>query len=136
VIAAPAGTIAVLERGTLDAAEAERATRVDGGAPVPGRLVRLERNRVVVAVDAPADGVVVILEGYYRRGWTARVDGKEARIVPANGAYRGVLVGPGAHTIEMEYSAPGYLATAALVPLALLACGILLWRRRQDAVTL
>jgi uncharacterized membrane protein YfhO len=105
-------------------------------AIVPGALVRLGRNRLRATVEAPADGVVVILEGYYRRGWSATVDGKAAPIVPANAAFRGVLVGPGAHVIEMEYRAPGYLALGALVPLGLLAIGglVVLGRRRDRAV--
>jgi hypothetical protein len=134
LLAAPAGSRAVLERPTLSAAERERAVRVDGAVPtVPGRLVALGRNRLRATVEAPADGVVVILEGYYRRGWSATVDGKAAPIVPANAAFRGVLVGPGAHVIEMEYRAPGYLALAALVPLGFLAIGglVVIGRRRE-----
>jgi hypothetical protein len=136
LLAAPAGSRAVLEARTLDAAERARAERIDGAvATARGALVALGRNRLRATIEAPADGVVVILEGYYARGWTATVDGAPAPIVPANGAFRGVLVGPGAHVIEMEYRAPAYLALAALVPLALIAIGGLLWweRRREVA---
>jgi hypothetical protein len=132
LLAAPAGSRAVLEARSLDAAERARAERIDGAvATTRGALVALGRNRLRATIEAPADGVVVILEGYYQRGWTATVDGAPARIVPANGAFRGVLVGPGAHVIEMEYGAPVYKALAVLVPLALIAIAGLLWRDRR-----
>ncbi len=116
LFAAPAGTIAVVERGWLDPAGEERAQRGDGAAPVvAGRLVELERNRLVAEIEAPADGVVVVSEAFFP-GWSARVDGAPAAVFPANAAFRGVLVGPGRHRIEMEYSS-GAWPTLALVSL-------------------
>jgi hypothetical protein len=130
------GQVAVLERGTLTADEAARATRADGGAPTAGKLTRFSRSALTAEIDAPADGVVVIDEAYFP-GWTARVDGAAAKIVPANGAFRGVLVGPGHHVIEMRYPATCYRVLAPLCPIGLaiaLALLVLELRRRREAV--
>jgi uncharacterized membrane protein YfhO len=104
---------------------------------VAGRLVDLERNRLVAEIDAPADGVVVVHEAFFP-GWSARVDGAPAAIVPANAAFRGVLVGPGRHRIEMEYSAGAWPSLALLSLLgtagaALLAVWPALAARRRGA---
>jgi hypothetical protein len=112
----PVGGVAVVERDALAPAEAERLARVDGArATVAGRLVELERNRVVAEIDAPDDGVVVIHEAYFP-AWRATVDGAPARVVPANAVFRGVAVGPGRHRIEMVYDA-GAWPTLALMSL-------------------
>ncbi len=124
------GTVAVLERGTLHGDEAARAS--DGGVlpSATGRIVSYGRSRLTAEIDAPAAGVVVIHESYYP-GWRARVDGQPAHIVPANGLFRGVLVGPGPHHIEMEYPATAYRVLAPLSLLGLVAALALLWRERR-----
>ncbi len=122
------GTAAILERPTLSPEEIAAASRASGAAAVAGKLVELRRNRVVATVDAPADGVVVVAEAYFP-GWEAWVDGKPARIFPANGVFRGILVGAGAHRIEMRYGDNLYLVLAAIELLALAAAGALMLRR-------
>jgi hypothetical protein len=126
LLSTPAGTATVLEGGALTPAQRLRAADGDPlAAAVAGELVRLERNRLTATVDAPADGVVVVHEAYVPFGWRARVDGAPAAIVPANGLFRGVFVGPGRHTIEMEYRAPRFLALAALQLATLAGVGTL-----------
>jgi hypothetical protein len=132
------GTTAVLEKRTLDAATAQRIAALGAGggaAPVAGRLVGFGRNAIAAEVTAPADGVVVIHEAYFARGWSATVDGADAAIVPVNAAFRGILVGPGAHRIELRYTPTGYLVLAALSILGVLGTFVL-WivlGRRQAA---
>ncbi|RMH42532.1 MAG: hypothetical protein D6689_07830 [Deltaproteobacteria bacterium] len=136
LLASPPGTRAVVARGAAGAALLARASEARSARPaVAGRLVTLERNRVVAEVDAPDRGVVVIHEAYYPHHWRATVDGQPAPIVPVNGLFRGIVVEPGAHRIEMAYRAPGYVALAALVPLALVVGAALVWtdRRRRRA---
>jgi hypothetical protein len=100
------------------------------GPAVAGRMVELRLNRVVAEIDAPAAGLVVINEAYHP-GWSATVDGAAAEIVPANGAFRGVLVGPGSHRIVLDYSAGAALPLMGLGLLAMLAAaGLALVRRR------
>src|SRR5262249_25684283 len=94
-----------------------------------GRLTALHRNALTAEIDAPADGVVVIHEAFHP-GWSATVDGAPATIVPANVMFRGVLVGPGHHVIEMRFSAGPFLALALVELAALAAAAALAWRRR------
>jgi hypothetical protein len=108
------GQAAVLEQGSLPAAELARAQAGTPGAAVPGTLTRLEANELRGEVDAPADGVVVVSEAYYPHGWRATVDGQATPIVPVNGAMRGLLVGPGHHTIVMTFHAPRTMALLAV----------------------
>jgi hypothetical protein len=120
----PPGTAAVLEKETLDRETAAAAVRGDPAAPpVAGRLVEHQRNRLVAEIDAPAEGVVVIHESWFP-GWRAWIDGEEAEILPANGMFRGLLVGPGRHTIVMEYQPPGWLFLAIVSLLGFLAAGL------------
>jgi hypothetical protein len=76
-------------------------------APVVGRLVSYEANRVAVAVDAPATGVVVLNEKM-AAGWHVTVDGKAAQGFRANVMLRAVVVPAGTHTIVWTYSPPHY----------------------------
>lgn len=134
LLAATPGAIAILEEATLSADQRARAVAGDPATPpVAGTVVARARNRVTVDVVAPADGVLVIGEGY-GEGWTARVDGAAARVLPANAIVRGVLVGAGAHRVELVYRARGFVALGALSLIALGACLTLLaWRPRARA---
>jgi hypothetical protein len=114
------GTAAILERPSLRPEEAARAAEGVPGATAAGRIVEADLDRVVAEIDAPADGVVVIAE-HVHPGWSATVDGREARIVPANGLFRAVFVEPGHHRIEMRYRAWGFVVLAALSIGAVLA---------------
>jgi uncharacterized membrane protein YfhO len=64
-------------------------------------------------------GLVVLTETHYP-GWTATVDGRETAILEAFGAFRGVVVEGGEHTIEYAYRPVSVLAGAALS-----MCGII-----------
>lgn len=118
----PIGSAAVLEEESLDAEERAAAARLAAGpAPpaVPGALVALERNGLVAEVDAPRAGAVIVHEAYFP-GWRAWVDGREARVLPANVGFRGLLVGPGRHRIEMRYEPRGALFMAGVSLLGML----------------
>ena len=133
----PVGSAAIVERGTLTDGDLARAERGDAAAAtVAGRLVELERNRLLVEIDAPTDGVVVVHEAY-APGWRAWVDGSPASIFPANAAFRGVLVGAGHHRIEMEYQPPGWQALALVSLLGLVGSAVVasspMWRRRAGS---
>jgi hypothetical protein len=39
----------------------------------------------------------------YAAGWTATIDGRSTRVLRADGLFRGVVVGPGRHTISFRY---------------------------------
>jgi hypothetical protein len=129
VTRAPPGTRAVLEAPALtpDELAAVRALP-SGGEPAAGRLVELGLNHVVAEIDAPAAGVVVVAEAYHP-GWRATVDGAPARVLPANGLLRAVLVGPGRHRVELRFSAGAVPALLGLGLLAMALAAVLAARR-------
>ena len=57
---------------------------------------------------------MVILNDHAYPGWSARLDGVSARIYPAYGALRGVVVNAGRHTIEFRYRPWSLIAGIAL----------------------
>jgi len=54
-------------------------------------------------------GGLVVLHDAFAPGWRATVDGQTAAVLPVNILSRGVVVGPGEHTIAMAYLPPGFL---------------------------
>ena len=131
----PAGwRVAILERSNLNADELARVSRLRAPRPpVPARLERFGRNAVRLQAEAPAAGILVVNEAYFP-GWEARVDGQPARVVRANHLFRGVLVGPGAHAVELRYRPARTLAglwVYGATALGLVAVGIGSWVRRR-----
>lgn len=129
------GQVAVVDAaGALADADIQRAIAELGAGTrhVAGRVVERSRNGLIAEVDAPAAGVVVVNETYYP-GWRARVDGRAADIVPVNVQFRGLLVGPGHHRIELEYQPPGFRLLALLSLLSMAACfGLMVWDARRS----
>lgn len=108
------GSAAVLEAPALDPASLAAVAELrPGHAAVPAALQEFARNRLTLAVDAPAAGVLVIHEAW-AAGWTARVDGEPAPVLRANYLFRGLLVGPGRHSVELEYRPPRLPAALAV----------------------
>lgn len=72
--------------------------------PRPGRsrIARYGQTRIVVDVDSP-DGGWVVLNDVWHPWWLATVDGAAAPIVQANVLFRAVEVRPGRHTVVMEF---------------------------------
>jgi hypothetical protein len=68
----------------------------------PATIVSYEPERVVIDVDAPTAGFVVLSDTDYP-GWRARVDDEDVEIFRANGLYRAVAVSRGRHRITFEY---------------------------------
>lgn len=110
----------------------EQPSFASSPASVPdGRLsvARFSLNEVEITVDSPRASILVCSESNMS-GWTATVDGRPARILPANYAFRGVEVPAGPHTIRLCYRAPGLYAGLVVMAVGLMAC---FWglRRRQ-----
>lgn len=61
-----------------------------------------EANRITTAVHANRAALLVFSELFYP-GWYATVNGKEANIYRANGAFRSVLVPQGDSSVELRY---------------------------------
>jgi uncharacterized membrane protein YfhO len=67
------------------------------------------RNSVTVSVVAPRAGFVYASESFFD-GWTATINGRPARILPANYAFRALAVAAGSSHIEFRYWPPGLTA--------------------------
>jgi hypothetical protein len=83
-----------------------------------------EPNYVAIRAALPCRGMVILTDSWFP-GWRASVDGHPAKIEKAYGAFRGVVVEAGDHTIEMRYRPwsvfVGAGMTAAAAAIALLA---------------
>ena len=102
-----------------------------GAAPVtPATVTRYEHQRLTVEAEAPAGGGVLVVSDAWYPGWDALVDGVSVPIYPADLAFRGVLLPPGRHTVEMRYEPASFgvglvvSAAALVVTLALLVRGL------------
>jgi hypothetical protein len=89
-------------------------------------------ERVALRMDAKRAGYLVLSDTYYP-GWQATVDGRRAKVRPADVAFRAVAIPAGRHTVAFEYhpwsvKLGGALSLAALAAIAL---GLLLTRRGQ-----
>jgi hypothetical protein len=80
-------------------------------------VARAEGGRLDVRADGP--GVLVIAEGF-DRGWSAALDGAQARLFRVNHAQMGVVLPPGTHRVTLRYRARGFAAGAALFGTGLL----------------
>ena len=78
--------------------------RGSGGS---ARIVTDEHERVVVRASAEDRGLLVLADTWFP-GWRAKVDGRDAPIVRTDQLLRGVVIGPGAHTVEFAYRAASW----------------------------
>ena len=85
-----------------------------------------------VQTSGQRPAVVVVADAWFP-GWRARVDGKPVPVMKADGAFLGVAVGPGRHTIDIEYRKPAAALTGRLVTVGtlLVAVGFLTASRRR-----
>ena len=85
--------------------------------------------RITATADAPS---YVVLDDFYHRGWTARVDGQPARVLIANALFRAVAIEPGTHTIEFRFEPLSHLVGAAVSAVSLLITLVVLgWTLRS-----
>ena len=86
-----------------------------------------------VQADGPSPALVVVAEAWFP-GWEARVDGRKAPLVEADGGFLGVPVDAGSHVVTLEYHRPAAATAGRLVTLAtLLSLVVLAVRRRRRA---
>ena len=67
------------------------------------RIVADEGHRLTIHAEPDAPAVLVVSDAYLAQ-WTARVDGGEAPLLRVNYAFRGVLLEPGEHVVELVYN--------------------------------
>lgn len=91
------------------------------GAPAagpPGAVARAvmradEPGRVVVAATTDAPAYLVLTDTWFP-GWRARVDGRDARLLRADHAFRAVFLPAGDHTVEFTFRPRGLGAGLAV----------------------
>jgi hypothetical protein len=86
-------------------------------------VARHEPNFVAIKASMSCRGMVVLTDTWFP-GWRATVDGRAVEIEKAYGAFRGVMVEAGDHTIEMRYRPWSVFVGAALTGAAAL---VALW---------
>jgi hypothetical protein len=112
----PAGRTVLLEAAPSVAASPNRP-----GDPEV-RVVAFGRNGCRLRVDAPRPGLVYAADSLLP-GWSARVNGRPAAILPANYAFRAVAVPAGRCEVELSYWPPGLTAGLAVTLASALALG-------------
>ena len=70
--------------------------------PGTARLVRYASTEIVIEVDAPSGGILV-LNDVWHPWWRATVDGVDTEILRANVIFRAVPVPPGKHTVRFTF---------------------------------
>jgi len=91
---------------------------------VVGRIAVDEAERVAADVNSDAAGILVLADLNYP-GWTARVDGRPAPILAADGYLRAVALSSGAHRVEFRYRPVSFYAGAAVSLAALVTLAVL-----------
>jgi hypothetical protein len=133
VVADPDVLLARLAAGTDDPGEvalveAVPASGFTGSAgPTSQASVRFERDEpehLVLDVDAPAAGFLVLSDQYYP-GWKAQVDGRAVPILRANYTFRAVEVPSGRSLVEFRYAPTSIVLGAAVSAASLLAVAVL-----------
>lgn len=114
----------------LDRAPELAEPRVD--RMYPARIVSDEAERVEVASEAPAAGLLVLSDTYYP-GWHASIDGEPAPILRANGLFRAVAVRAGEHRVVFEYMPKSLRIGAGISGMALLLTIWVSLRQRRAA---
>jgi len=92
------------------------------------------RNSVAVSVAAPRPGLLYASESFFD-GWTATVNGVPAKILPANYAFRAVVIPAGSARVEFRYWPPGLTAGLSVSGVSLLMLCALAFRYGQAGRT-
>ena len=102
-------------------------------------LIKNDNDIVTYSFNAANNQFAVFSEVYYKSGWKAYIDGKEAPIVKVNYVLRGLAIPAGKHEIKFEFKPQGYYKGRSLtsifsiVLLVVLATGIFMeWRNRNQ----
>lgn len=99
---------------------------------VPVSIESEREEEVVLTVDAPHPGLVVLADGW-ASGWSAEVNEQPDQLVwPVNHALRGVAVDAGPSRIVLRYRSPGWELGGKLTLGALLLIALLLLRAARQ----
>jgi hypothetical protein len=108
--------------------------RPAAAAPVAGERAEITAfapERVAIRTESDRPALLVVKEAWYP-GWSATVDGRPGRCVPANGWMRAVAVGPGTHEVVLVYRSRRLGAGVLLFAVTALALGAAIVRERRS----
>ena len=80
------------------------------------QLVSFKPNHLKYISNNSKNGFAVFSEMYYKNGWKATIDGKDARIHNVNYVLRGLQIPAGKHTIEFKFE-PEVIKTGSTIAL-------------------
>lgn len=125
-------TTAILSAGR--ASVSELTPDVDGDRAGQATLIYHSPTRLRIHADAGAQSGFLVLSSAAYPGWQARVDGKKATLVRADGALMGVFLSAGVHEVELVYRPASYRIGLylSLLAVGLLAGGSLISLRQRD----
>lgn len=149
--------LATLRDPRFNATMQRRVALIDSTSPTPSavnpnalpsppaitaQVRRPNHGRILVDLSAPAqDGNMLIVSENFYPGWTARVDGRDARTERADYTLIGVPLSAGARRVELEFTSSAYqkgkatTLAALATALALLVAGLIPRRRAAMEAT-
>jgi hypothetical protein len=71
-------------------------------------LLKYSFHEIIVETQSAAPQILVLSDNYYPICWQAFVDGRPAKTLLANYAFRGVEVPPGKHRVEWRYASRAF----------------------------
>jgi hypothetical protein len=86
---------------------------------VPASITSARRNSVEVAVQAPAEGWLILGDAYYP-GWTATVNGVQSRVYSAYLALRAVPVPAGKSSVQFTFAPSSFAWSWPVTAISLL----------------
>ncbi|KAA3619724.1 MAG: hypothetical protein DWQ05_03080 [Calditrichaeota bacterium] len=95
-------------------------------------------NKIQIKTSAQNDQLLILSDSYYKPGWHARIDGKPAKILAANYAFRAVPVPAGNHLVDFTYSSRAFNAGVGITcmgTLIVFGCFFYNYRRKMPAET-
>lgn len=134
VITDPTMQIVALETNSVPANQVVLGATGPSASGKPAKVsVGTDDGQSISAdVDAVGAGYLVIADALQQTGWSVEVDGKPAKLLPADHAMVAVAVPSGVHHVTLRYRAPGQLAGAAVTGVAvLLLIGVAVLERRR-----
>src|SRR5262249_45475858 len=135
VVPEPSALLARLADGSDDLAglafvEEPPPSGFTGAAEGPtagsARFVRDDPEHIVIDVDAPARGFLLLADQYYP-GWRATVNGDAVPIQRGNYIFRLVEVPAGSSRVELRFRPLSVAVGGVLSLLGLTVCAVLLW---------
>ncbi len=118
VQASPAALAEVERRAAASTVPADASTAAGASAFAGATVVvKADPDALSIVTDGATTALVVVGDLDYP-GWRAAIDGAPAAILRSDGVFRGVLVPPGPHCVELRYTPASLLWGGALTVLA------------------